>query len=198
MIFKERFMGTNIYEKNENGYVLRQRNAAIAVVVVMMIFLGLILPLGALVHWVEGEPQTVNGWVIGGISLACFALALTMLRSEWRYLVIDEKGISFHRPLARPKMIPWEEVRDWGLAYQTTRRGWVHYLYFSTERLKVARHGRHKNMPLTYGQTGYISVEQEDLSPLRRSGALSFCRQHLGWNNKSAKNFAPMFTSDLA
>ena len=190
-------METNIYEKNENGYVLRQRNAAIAVVMVMMIFLGLILPLGALVQWVDGEPQTLNGWVIAGISLACFAFALAILRSEWRYLVIDDKGICLHRPLARPKMIPWEDVRDWGLAYQTTRHGWVHYLYFSTERLKAAHHGRNKKMPLTYGKAVYISVEQEDLSSLRRSGALSFCRQHLGWNNKSAKNFVPMFTSDI-
>lgn len=191
-------METNIYEKNENGYVLRQRNAAIAVVMVMMIFLGLILPLGALVHWGEGEPKTLNGWVIGGISLACLTVAVAILRSEWRYLVIDEKGISFHRPLASPKVIPWEDVRDWGLAYQTTRHGWVHYLYFSTERLKAARHGRNKKMPLTYGETVYISVEPEDLSALRRSGALTFCRRHLGWDNRAAKNFVAMFTSDLA
>ncbi len=191
-------METNIYEKNENGYVLRQRNAAIAVVVVVIILLGLFFPFYTLAQWLENQPLSLSFLGAAGIFFACVALALTMLRSEWRYLVIDEKGISFHRPLARPKMIPWAEVRDWGLAYQTTRRGWVHYLYFSTERLKAARHGRNKKMPLTYGKTVYISVEQEDLSSLRRSGALSFCRQHLGWNNKSAKNFAPMFTSDLA
>ena len=66
-------MENNIYEKTENGYVLRQRNASIAVAVAIMIFLGLILPWGALVQWVEGKSQTLNGWVIAGISLVSFA-----------------------------------------------------------------------------------------------------------------------------
>ncbi len=190
-------MENNIYEKTENGYVLRQRNAPIAVAVAMMIFLGLILPLGALAQWVEGEPQTVNGWVIAGISLACVAAAMAFLRSEWRRMVIDEKGIYLHRPLAKTKFIAWNEVKDWGIAYQMTRHGWVHYLYFSTEPLKPSRHGRNKKMPMTYRKAVYISVEQEDLSNLRRAGAISFCRQRLGWNNKSAENFVPMFTADI-
>ena len=174
-------METNIYEKNENGYVLRQRNASIAVVVAVIILLGLFFPFFTLAQWLENPPLSLSVLGAAGIFLACVVLALTILRSEWRYLAIDEKGIYFHRPLASPRLILWEDVRDWGLAYQTTRHGWVHYLYFSTERLKAARHGRNKKMPLTYRKAVYISVEQEDLSALRRSGTLSFCRRHLGW-----------------
>lgn len=191
-------MENNIYEKTENGYVLRQRNASTAVAVVVIIFMGLIFPFDALARWAEGKPQTVNGWVIAGIFLACVAVAMAFLRSEWRHMVIDEKGIYFHRPLAKTKFIAWNEVKDWGIAYQMTRHGWVHYLYFSTEPLKSERHGRNKKMPMTYRKAVYISVEQEDLSALRRSGALTFCRRHLGWDNRSAKNFVAMFTSDLA
>ena len=63
-----------------------------------------------------------------GAFLACVILAMAFLRSEWRHMVIDEKGIYFHRPLARTKFIPWGDVRDWGVAHQMTRYGWVYYL----------------------------------------------------------------------
>ena len=191
-------MENTIYQKNEQGYILRQRNTAVAVVVVCIIGLGLIFPFDALAKWVADEPQTLNVGVVVGLFLACVAVAIAVLRTEWGHMVIDEKGIYFHRPLARTKFIAWEDVRDWGIAHKRTRYSWVYDLYFSTVSLKPTRHGRNKKIPMTYKKAIYIRVEANDLPSLRRTGAISFCRQRLREDNKSAKNFIPMFISDLA
>lgn len=191
-------MENTIYEKTEQGYILRQRNTAVAVVVVCIIGLGLIFPLDALAKWAADEPQTLNAGVVVGLFLACVAVAIAVLRTEWGHMVIDEKGIYFHKPLARTKFIAWEDVRDWGIAHKRTRYSWVYDLYFSTVSLKPTRHGRNKKIPMTYKKAIYIRVEANDLPSLRRTGAISFCRQRLREDNKSAKNFIPMFISDLA
>ncbi len=191
-------MQNTIYEKTENGYILRQRTSSAIVVVVCVICLGLILPFEALGKWAADEPQTLNSWVIVGVFLAWVAIAIAVLRTECGHMVVTEKGVYFHRPLARTKFIAWEDVRDWGIAHQRTRYSWVYDLYFSTEDLMPTRRGKNKKIPKTYKKAIYISVEINDLPSLQRTGAISFCRQHLRGDNKTGEKFVSMFISDLA
>ncbi len=190
---------STIYEKNEKGYILRQRTASATVVIVCVIGFGLILTLEVLAKWVADKPHPLNvWWIVVGVFLACVAVVTAVLRTECGHIVVAEEGIYFRRPLARTKFIAWENVLDWGVAHQRTRYSSVYDLYFSTEVLKPTRHGKNKKIPMTYKNVIYITVEMNDLSSLKRTGVIHFCRQHLIGNNTSKKKFIPMFISDLA
>lgn len=190
-------MSGKMIEKTDSGYVLRQRNAETAVALCLILFLGLILPFEVLVGWAEGEPKD-RGFVIVAWSLfgACVLFGLFVLRSEWRRMVIDHKGIYFHRPLAKVKHVPWAEVRDWGILYGHAKYKHFYYLYFATQPLKSRRRGRGKKLPLTYGKAVYVHVDEEDLPELRRSGLISFCRLRLGENKKADRHPVPIFIAD--
>lgn len=189
-------MESALYEQTEKCYILRQRTASAAVSVVCVLCLGLILPLEALANRWADEPQTVNAWVVAGFFFACVALAIGILRTEWGRMVIDERGIHFHRPLARSKLIVWADVQDWGIAHRRGRYTWAYALYFSTVPLALTRREKNKKLPLTYKKAVYISVEVEDLPSLQGTGVLAFCRQHLRGDKSSVKRFVPMFTSE--
>jgi len=186
-------MQNAIHEKTEEGYILRQRTASAIVVVVCIICFGLILLFEVLSKWTAEESSNI--WIVAGLFLACLAIAIAVLRAECGYMVVTDKGIYFHRPLARAKFIAWEDVRDWGIAHQRTRYCKVYNLYFSTKVLMPARAGKNKKIPITHKETIYIAIEVNDLSSLQRTGVISFCRQQLREDNKM---FVPMFISDLA
>ena len=194
---KDGYMNT-IYEKNEKGYILRQRTVSATVVIICIICFGLILTLEVLAKWGADKPHPLNVWWIVGFFLAGFVVVTAVLRTECGYIVVSEEGIYFHRPIARTKFITWENVRDWGVAHQRTRYSRVYDLYFSTEVLKPTRHGKNKKIPMTYKNVIYITVEINDLSSLKRTGVIRFCRQHLSGDNTSKKKVIPMFISDLA
>ncbi len=191
-------MENTIYEKTEKGYILRQRTSSAIIVVVCIICFGLILLFKALSKWVADEPQALNIGVEAGLFLVCVSVAIAVLRTECGHMIVAEKGVYFHRPLARTKFIAWEDVRDWGIAHQRTHYNSVYDLYFSTEILKPTRYGKNKRIPITYKKVIYIIVEIHDLSLLQHTRVIPFCRQHLRGDNKSEKKFVPMFTSDLA
>ena len=190
-------MENNVCEKTESGYILHQHNASTIVVVVCVLCLGLIYPVDALVKRVDGAPQFWNVWVIAGVFLACVALAVVVLRTEWCRMVIDDQGIRFHRPLAKAKFIAWENVWDWGIAHKRTRYGLGYILYFSTEPLKPTCHGKNKKIPFTYQKAVSVDVGCENVSFLQRTGVISFCRQCLEQNHTSTKKLVPVFMSDM-
>lgn len=190
---------STLYEKNEKGYILRQRTTSAIVISICVICFGLVSTLEVLAKWVADKPYSLNvWWIVVGFFLACIAVTTVVLRTECGHIVVTEAGVYFHRPLARTKFIAWEDVQDWGVAHHRTRYSIVYDLYFATEFLKPTRHGKNKRIPTTYKKVIYIAVEIDDFSSLKQTGVIHFCRQHLRGDNKSKKNFVPMFISDLA
>lgn len=186
-------MKDKLYEKTENAYILRQRKTTAIVVVVCVVCFGLI----ALVEWTIDKPQPLNIWIIAALLLAFVVIPVAVLRTECGYMVLVEKGIYFHRPLARTKFMAWEDVQDWGIAHHRTRYSIAYDLYFSKVTLKSTHHGRNKKIPTTYKNVIYIHIEPDDLSALQGTGIISFCYRYLSRNIKTEKKSVSMFTSDL-
>ena len=187
-----------LYEKNEKGYTLRQHTTSAIVIILCVMCLGFISTLEVLARCVDKLHPLNAWWAVAGIFLACIAVVAAVLRTECGHIVATEAGVYFHRPLARTKFIAWENVQDWGIAHRRTRYNSGHNLYFATEVLKPTRRGKNKKLPTTYKKAIYITIEIENLSSLKQTGVIPFCRQHLRGDTKSEKKFVPMFISDLA
>lgn len=187
-------MESDIYEKTESGYSLRQRNAEMMVAVVIVCFVGFgwLLSFG----WGKDDLRTSSFWIIAGIFLVYVVASIAVLCNECRRIVINQEGVWLHRPLAKTKFIAWKDVQDWGIVHKWRWRGFDYALYFSTVSLKPTRREKNKTLPLTCKKTVYIRVKIEDISSLERTKVLSFCRYHMGWNNTAVKKYVPMFTSE--
>ena len=120
-------MKDKLYEKTENGYILRQRKTTAIVVIVCIICLALMV----VGEWAVDKPQALNIWVVGGLLLAFIAIIALVLRTECSHLVIVNEGVYWHSPLSRTNFIAWKDIRDWGITHQRTRYSTVYCLYFS-------------------------------------------------------------------
>ena len=187
-------MERDVFEKTDYGYILHQRNEDLIVAVITLIIFGSTALIIAIAAWHSGEVHQLDIWIEIALFIVCLLTALYCLRSDCRHMVLDEIGVYLHRPLAKTKFIPWEDIRDWGITHQFTRLGWVYCFYFSTTAIKQTRKGKNKKMPLTYKRTIYLSVKDADLYSLQQIGVIAFSRQQLVTN---AKKYPPMFTSDL-
>ena len=186
-------MENTIYKKSEKGYILRQRNTSVVILVIIILCLGAFFFIGMLTEWSQKIPPTINPPMGIGVFLACVIIAIVLLRSQCCSMFIEEKGIHFRRPLAKTKFFAWEEVQDWGFAYMWGSYTRVHILYFSKRPLKPTRREKSKRLPLTYRKTIYICIEGDDLSALKNTGVIGFCKRCLERSNKTAKNYVPMF-----
>ncbi len=181
-------MKDKLYEKTENGYILRQRKTTAIVVIVCIICLGLMV----VGEWVVDKPQVLNIWIVGGLSLAFIAIIALVLRTECSYLVIVDKGVYWHSPLSRTNFIAWKDIRDWGIAHQRTRYSTVYCLYFSKKPLKSTSRGSNKKIPLYCKTVLYIDIEFSDFFTFQHTKVIPFCLQRLSSNT----DVPTMFTSD--
>ena len=181
-------MKDKLYEKTENGYILRQRKTTAIVVIVCIICLGLMV----VGEWVVDKPQVLNIWIVGGLSLAFIAIIVLVLHTECRRLLIVDEGVYCHAPLARIKFIDWKDIRDWGITHQRTRYSSVYRLYFSKKPLQATSRGKNKKIPLYRKTVLYIDIEFGDFSTFQRYKVISYCLRHLSSNN----DVPNMFTSD--
>ena len=181
-------MKDKLYEKTENGYILRQRKTTAIVVIVCIICLGLMV----VGEWVVDKPQVLNIWIVGGLSLAFIAIIALVLRTECSYLVIVDKGVYWHSPLSRTNFIAWKDIRDWGIAHQRTRYSTVYCLYFSKKPLKSTSRGSNKKIPLYCKTVLYIDIEFSDFFTFQHTKVIPFCLQRLSNNT----DVLTMFTSD--
>lgn len=188
-------MESNIYEKSENGYILRERNAETVVIFVIILILGLIYPFEAFVVRSEDALQDWEILAMTGIFLVCVVMAMLYLCAECHSIALDEKGVCVHRPFARAMCIAWEDVRDWGIVHLATPKGFCHYFYFSKVSLRPTKDGKNKKIPPFCRKTAYIRVETKDYPLLQRTGVISFSRGQLV---RCTKRFPPMFVSGLS
>lgn len=178
-----------IFEKTDYGYILRQRNAD-TIVVATVLFLFALIPLIDLPNRTAHNMQLTINIVC---SVFCISLSLCYLRTYCKRIALDEIGIYLHRPLAKTKLIPWGDIKDWGISREITRKHIFSNLYFSTSTLKTNPSKRNKKLPLRCVHTVYISIALDDITDFRKCGVIEFCRSQLIENSIK---YPAMFDSD--
>ena len=176
-------MKNKIIEKNDGGYTLRPAKGTRVVMGFVGVFFGmgdLLFLIIAVVAFSEGSfGQAIPGLLL---TLAFFALMWVSLYTSWGVMLrVDRAGVHFCRKLCKERHIPWEDVQDWGVAYQDVKGGRTYYLYFAIEVLELAHWGRDKKLPMGTRKAVNINVHPKHLSSLKSSGMIHYCRECLDY-----------------
>ena len=114
--------------------------------------------------------------------LVFLSLVWLAMYTTWGVMLrVDRAGVHFCRKLGKERHIPWEDVQDWGVAYQDVKGGRTYYLYFATEVLALAHWGRDKKLPMGTRKAVNINVHPKHLFSLKTSGMIHYCRECLDY-----------------
>lgn len=186
--------------KTDAGYLLRTRrwvDILLACGIFCVFIISVAFMLGALFGGGEGDVGArIAIFVLGVLLTASGGFCLYFALGQ--RITLDNDGAHFSRTLAKTRHIPWQDVRDWGIAYQYVRGGKCYYLYFASAPLAICDEGRNKRVPNSFKHAVYLGVAPKDIPDLRDLGVISYCRRHLGWDGETAETHVPMFIADDA
>ena len=176
-------MKGKIIEKNDGGYTLRLAKGDRIVMGFVGVFFGIIALFFLMISLVAFSDGSLWKGLLSLIPVLVFlSLVWLAMHTTWGVtLRVDRAGVHFCRKLGKERHIPWEDVQDWGVAYQDVKGGRTYYLYFATEVLELAHWGRDKKLPMGTRKAVNINVHPKHLSSLKTSGMIHYCRECLGY-----------------
>ena len=176
-------MKNKIIEKTDGGYTLRPAKGDRIVMGFVGVFFGIIALFFLMISLVAFSDGSLWKGLLSLIPVLVFlSLVWLAMYTSWGVtLRVDRAGVHFCRKLGKERHIPWEDVQDWGVAYQDVKGGRTYYLYFATEVLELAHWGRDKKLPMGTRKAVNINVHPKHLSSLKTSGMIHYCRECLDY-----------------
>ena len=190
-------------EKTSEGFVLREHGyTAIASTAGGVVAALTCVALFCLAGYLDTVRQQIGGYLMAVIMAAVAIEAGCFAAVHWgRRLVLDREGCRLQGLFLKERRIPWNTVRDFGVAYKAVRShsrrarrttSHIYTLYISPTRLSFGADGREVRRG---NRAATLSIKGDDVDELLSREVFDFCEAQINRGREETDRVKPYIAS---